>query len=339
MSSSRLLARSPLASLLCALLCAPLSGLEAAPPTHVAYFDHYAHGVGRSGEEAPPLCVDGVDNDSDGVKDPKQACDPKRRAELLKCAKCHAAQGAPRPFRHAQCEGCHNTTRILARAGSPRVPYCRSCHINATTFRVPPFRPLAGVGRFIEPAPEGGWSQLRLTRFDHELHSRWAGVCEACHVPVSGAPTSERERRRMEREGSSGARSGRGALFRSEFSRGGHEACARCHTPSLGSEQPTLSVEMDDCGACHDVTPPSAPPTPSAAQTTGFFRHADHAARVGSNPCRVCHTSTGYLPDQRVVQLPAKSSCSACHGSAAGVAFDLGPSNCAQCHLPKVYQP
>jgi len=309
----------------------------AAPPRPVAYFDHYAHGAGRPAGETPALCADGVDNDGDGVKDAARACDPARRARLLACGGCHQGAEATRPMGHAQCEGCHDTARILARAGSPGVPYCRSCHISATQLRAPPFRQPAGVGRFVTAAPEGGWSQLRLARFDHELHSRWAGVCEVCHAPVSGRPSTERERRSLARAISEGARPARGPLFSAEFSHGGHEACARCHSPALGPAQPTLSVQMRDCEACHEVAPPSPPLAPAVTQTTGLFQHAAHAAASGTNPCRVCHTNTGVQPGTRAVQLPAKAACATCHGGA--VAFDLGPSSCARCHIQQVYQP
>jgi hypothetical protein len=327
-----------LIQILCSIIF--ISPLNAEPIKGVAYFDHYAHGVGRPLDETPSLCSDHIDNDSDGVRDPSQACSAKLRSRLLACTSCHQDTSSPSQtkntpsIKHAHCEGCHNTTNILARAGSPSVPYCRSCHINAQSFRFPPFRQRASTGRFLKSAPEGGWSQLRLTRFDHELHSRWAGGCETCHTPVSDRPTSERERRALERAISKGERAARGSLFDAEFAHGDHQACASCHSPSLGAAQPKLSVQMGDCEACHQVLPPQAAPSIKPSQTTGFFRHANHSALINASPCRLCHTNTGYQANERFVQLPSMSTCSTCHGGS--LAFDLGPSHCARCHIQEI---
>lgn len=315
------------------VLLDPMWGSAKGKESEVAYFDHYAHGIGTS--DTAPLCQDGIDNDSDGRTDQKdKGCkEGKAQSKALECASCHGKNGRKR-MGHDECANCHNVTKILSKNGGPRVPYCRSCHLNSDTFRHTNFRQSSSMARFNTRKPEGGWSAVTLSNFQHDQHSRWV-TCEHCHKQLpSKKVMSERQRRTFLRKVKQKKKANRGHFFDAGFRRVNHKACASCHQKMLKS-QPELLPQMDACQDCHTISKPSPPPQIRQSQTTGFFTHKHHTEVLGAPlPCRSCHQSNGIDPKTQRVQLPLMPACQSCHNGSTS--FDMGSSSCGNCHVETV---
>ena len=297
----------------------------------VAYFDHYNHGIGSHG--SMPLCTDGIDNDSDGRVDYDDiGCnDSKKHKRALTCKSCHGKNGNKR-IKHKDCSTCHDLGKIYSRNGGPGVPYCRSCHLNERVFRFPPYKHSAGKARFNKFQPEGGWSDMTLPKFSHELHSSWM-TCNQCHQALSPKlQMNEKQKEEYLRKAVDRRKPQRGHVFNVGFQKVKHKACATCHQKKL-RKQPKIYPQMSDCTGCHQFGTYMEIPIHRSAQTTGIFSHRQHGKIINSPlPCKLCHTSTGLDPRNQRVQLPFMSSCGNCHDDKQAFGIE-DPNSCNNCHI------